>query len=840
MRLAIVAVFFFSGAAGLIYEIVWTRSLSLIFGVTTYAVATVLATFMGGLALGSYLFGSWADRERRSPLFAYALLEAGVGIYALCIPAIFTALRPMYVGLTRLELPFPLLTLGRAALAAAVLLVPTTLMGGTFPLLVRFFVRSRSEVGRAAGILYFINTAGALVGCLAAGFYFIEHLGLAGTTRIAAGTSLAAAAAAALLARARPRGVESSRDARDSIGASDHLLDSVPVRVVLVAIAVSGFTSLAYEVLWSRALLRYVINSTYAFTTMLATFLAGIAFGSAVHAAFLRARRRPLLILAALQAGVALGFALSARLFASLPKITAAALGSEIVGSFRASVATMFISSVAILFVPAVFLGASVPLATEICTRSLARLGVTVGRVYAVNTVGAILGTLATGFLFIPAVGMQATLSAIMATNLVLAFVLLAANADLRTRVVSGAAVCGLWLATLVAVPSDLFRRTFADDPTQEIVFYHEGATDTVAVVARTGQRTIMYEDRRGTAGTYSYAWNFLLGHLPMLLHPGEPRLVLHICFGVGNSLSAVAAHESVERVDNVELSPHVLLAASYFWTNNDVLSNPKVRTIIDDGRNFVMASREQYDVIVLEPPETFTAGIINLYTREFYRDAAARLAPDGVMLQWVPHAEAPLDEERMLFRAFFDVFPHATAWRLLEGGPTLFIGTKQPLRIDYQRLREKMQRERVRQDLELIGIGGVDHFLALFLFDADAFGEFARGAEPVTDDRTVLDFTMPRYIGTGFGLGTFHPRARENGNPPLAAVMERTHWYFEHRSSVLPLLTNLGGEDPAAVKARIDGWAVESKDMRRWTPQNKWRRWAPDAASRSSTTNPG
>src|SRR5262245_41691688 len=169
MRLAIVAVFFFSGAAGLIYEIVWARSLSLIFGITTYAVATVLATFMGGLALGSRLFGGWADNGRRSPLFGYALLEAAVGLYALLVPAIFTALRPAYIELARLGLPFPVLTMGRAALAAAVLLVPTTLMGGTFPILVRFFVRSRADIGRAAGILYFINTAGALFGCLGAG-----------------------------------------------------------------------------------------------------------------------------------------------------------------------------------------------------------------------------------------------------------------------------------------------------------------------------------------------------------------------------------------------------------------------------------------------------------------------------------------------------------------------------------------------------------------------------------------------------------------------------------------------------------------------------------------------
>jgi spermidine synthase len=829
IRPAIIAVFFVSGAAGLIYEIVWTRSFSLIFGVTTYAVATVLATFMGGLALGSYLLGGWADDRRRSPLVRYALLELGVGFYALLVPVILAALRPVYIELARSALPFALLTVGRVVLAALVLLPPTTLMGGTFPILVRYFVRSRSEVGRAAGALYFVNTAGALAGCLGAGFHLIEHLGHIGATRVAAGMSIAAAAAAALLARVGSLETASAPEAPAPANEPTVVLSEGTVRVVLAVIGVSGFTGLAYEVLWTRALPRYVINSTYAFTVMLATFLGAIALGSAVHGLFLRRRRRPLFVFAAIEAGIAVGFALSALLFAHLPAVAAAIRGTEIVGSFRASILTMFISSSLILFFPALCLGATVPLATEICARSLSRLGATVGRVYAFNTCGAIVGSLATGFLLIPAIGMQTALIFVISTNVLLSLVLVAAeSASAAERIGAGVAVAAVSAGALFFVPPDLFRSTFAP-ANQKIIFYSEGATDTVAVVEGMGQRTIMYEDRRGTAGTNSYPFNFLLGHLPMLIHPGEPRTVLHICFGVGNSLSAVTAHESVERIDNVELSPHVLLAAEYFWTNNHVLSNPKVRTIIDDGRNFVMASRERYDVIILEPPETFTAGVINLYTREFYRDAGARLADDGVMLQWMPHGEAPLEEELMLFRAFYDAFPDATAWRLHEGGPTLFIGTKRPLRIDYQRLQEKMGRERIRQDLKLIGVDDVDHLLALFLFDSSAFRELALQAQPVTEDRTVLDFSMPRYLGTGFGLGTFNPVVRHGFEKPLGASFERNKWYFGRRRSVMPLLTNLGAEDPRAIESRIEAWATELRDKRKPIARNLWRRWEPD-----------
>jgi spermidine synthase len=539
----------------------------------------------------------------------------------------------------------------------------------------------------------------------------------------------------------------------------------------------------------------------------------------------LRGRRRALFLFAALQTGVAVGFAVSAALFPHLRTASSTVLGTEIVGSFRDSVLTMFIRAALILFPAAVCLGATLPLATEFCVRGLARLGGAVGRVYAVNTVGCILGSLGAGFVLIPLIGMQGTLLLLISTNLALALLLAASEAaPARQRLTVAAVVLATGAALLSILPSDVFRRTFGQ-PGQEIIFYKEGATDTVAVAESYGQRAILYDDQRGTAGTGSFRENFMFGHLPMLLHPGEPRRVLHICFGVGNSLSAVAAHESLERVDNVELSPHVLDAAHFFWTNNGVLSSPKVRTIIDDGRNYVMATREQYDVILLEPPEMFTAGVINLYTREFYEDAAAHLAPDGLMMQWLPFAEAPLEAERMFFRSFYDVFPNATAWKQLEGGPVLMIGTTQPLTIDYQRLKARMREPRVYRDLELIGVADVDHLLALFVFDNDAFRDFALGAPPITDDQTVLDFSMPRYIGTGFGLGTFNRNVLQDGQGPFGAIMRRGQYYFDHRSSVIPLLTNLAGEDPANISARINARARPLLPPQPFIAQSNWRR---------------
>jgi spermidine synthase len=822
VRRAIVLCFFASGAAGLVYQVLWTRQLSLIFGVTTYAVATVLATFMGGLALGSFFLGRMVDR-RPNALAWYALLELGIGLYALLVTPLFRALAVPYVALHRLDASYTTLAAMRALLAALVLLPPTTLMGGTFPALTRYWVRASAEIGRGAGLLYFVNTSGAIVGCVLAGFLMLEHLGLRGTTITAALLNVAVALLALALSRLERR--TASPAASPSDDAQSGGLSRSGVTLALLCVGMSGFVSLAHEVLWSRALLRYLYNSTYAFTTMLATFLLGIAVGSAVYARWLHRVRRPLLLLGVLQMLVGLGFLVSSVVFPHLPGITDALAGGTRIGSFTQSLWIMVLNASLTLLFPTIVLGASFPLATSLAAQRLASIGSAVGVVYAINTLGAILGSLGTGFVLIPAIGMRGTLTLLIVLSIVGGSTLaLAAVRRAAARVTTITCTVLLLAATLWSAREDVFRLTFAP-PGRRLVYYQEGATDSVAVAEHFGQRVIMYEDQRGTAGTNSFRTNYFFGHLPVLLHPGRPRRVLHICFGVGNSLSAVAAHDDVEHIDSVELSPHVVGAAPYFWTNSGVITHPKVRTIIDDGRNYVMATNETYDIIALEPPETFTAGVINLYTPEFYRDALERLAPDGIMMQWIPTGASPIEQERMLFRAFSDVFPHVTAWQQLDSGCMLLIGTRSPLTIDYLRLRRRMDQPLVRRDMELSGVRDADHLLSFFVFDERGFAEFVRDASPVTDDRTVLDFTIPRYLGSGFGLGSWNIRAQHDGRNPFGEAMIRMNFYGQRRRPVVPLLTNLGGEAPQAIAQRIAASAT-IPIPNDWVPESKFRRW--------------
>ncbi len=811
-RPLILSIFFISGVAALVYEVIWMRWLALTFGVSTYAVSTVLATFMAGLAAGSFYFGRWID-NRENPLRAYAALEFLIGLYALAIPSLFALMRVLFVELHQLDLPAAQFALARALLAGALLLPPTVLMGGTFPILVRFFVRHRSEVGRSAGVLYFLNTLGATFGTLAAGFYLIEHLGLRESNQLAALINFAVALGAGLLSLRTTDGIDAitpeadtGEKAREPAPEPDAVSTSA-MWLVLACIGISGFASLAYEVLWTRALTRFLYNSTYAFTTMLATFLTGIALGSAIYSAWLTRVRRPIVLFAILQLCVGVGFLLSSFLFQDLSSISTGLTGSVEITSFGQSMSTMFLRSALILFLPTVFLGATLPLATDFCTRGIERLGFGLGRVYAVNTCGSILGSLGASFLLIPVFGMRGSIVFLVVLNFAMAGALALQGFNKPAARFGSAILSAVAMASaVVLVPGDLFTSTFASED-QELVFYHEGATDTVGVIeyGPRKQRTIVYDDQRGTAGTNTVPWNFYFAHLPMLLHSGEPSRVLHICFGVGNSLAAVSSYPSVTLVDNVELSPNALLAAPYFWTNDDILSDPKVHTHIEDGRTFVLGTEQTYDVILLEPPEIFTAGVVNIYTKEFYQDAAKRLAPGGMLIQWLMVGQLPVEDEAMFFRALSDAFPYVTAWQQLANGPILLIGHTEPFEVDFSKLLEKMKRPNVLRDMKRIPLFGPEHLLSFFIFDDKAYREFAKNADPVTEDRTVVDFTAPRFEGSGYGFGL-----KVYGQKPPAWrgsvrwLTERGAFYADKRVPVMPYVKNPGDRDLGAIEKRI------------------------------------
>jgi len=706
-------------------------------------------------------------------------------------------------------------------------------MGGTLPVLARYLIQRHGDVGRQTGTLYFFNTLGAVLGCCVAGFFLIEHLGLRASTYVAAGLNFGLAGLAlALHVWMPPKVPKKAAEIATKVVESYQpiALSAKAVRLVVICIGVSGFISLASEVLWARALPRYIYNSTYAYTTILAVFLLGLALGSFIYLFIPFRKSHPVLIFAALEAGAALGLVLALHLFPNLREASAFVLGEQ-VATFGDSVVLMVVRGGLILFLPAVCFGATIPLVTQMCARGIEGVGGLVGRIYAVNTVGAVLGSLGVTFVLVPTIGMYRTAIVFVVGLFLMAISLACAGlGKTRDRLVALAVLVPVAFAATLTLPSDVFRKTFGRMG-DKVLFYEDGVTDTVAVLenAVSGARVIQYGDNRGTASTGTFPWNFMFGHLPALLHPGEPKYGLHICFGVGNSLSAMAATDSIERVDSVELSPHVLDAAQFFWTNNDVLSDPKIRTIIDDGRNYVMATRETYDVIELEPPAIFTAGVVNLYTRDFYEDIYARLADDGVFVQWMPSGNGDMVAEQMLLRAFHEVFPHGTIWiQLTRESPILAVGTKRPLQIDFQLLNEKMNRPRVEEDLRLASIRTAVDLLSMFLFGPDELAEYVKDVHPVTDDKTVVDFTMPKDLASGFGLFPIYMLEQFGVGAFLSANEENVVRLIGMKTSILPYLTNLGAARPQRLEQRILEKPLPKINMvgTSLMKESDWNRW--------------
>jgi spermidine synthase len=739
--------FFGSGASALVYQVVWMRALSLTLSVTVYAVTTVLCAFMAGLALGAMLAGRMADRLER-PLVVFGLIEIGIASLGVLAPHLLLGLAPAYGWLAfQLGDGGPALVLARFLFAAALLMVPCTLMGMTLPLLSRAAVTREEEAGRFAGGLYAANTLGAVAGCIASGFLLIPAWGLTATSSAAAAVNLSVGLGAVALGRGWTRRPGPAVEAAAAAPVSRR------AALAVLGFGISGFTALGYEVLWTRALEQFTHNSTYAYTAMLAMFLLGIGGGSALAAAWVDRARRPLAAFGAVEIAIGLSvigaLLVYMRLLDWIPAF-ATALGG--LASWGRALTVIFAVAGVTLLTTTLLFGATFPFVVRTVVDSVDSVGRRVALAYTVNTAGAILGALGVGFVLLPALGLRGTFLALVALNLFAGALLIAGGSTRIAAGLSAGIAVAAFAVALQAVPDRLFERTFAARY-GELLLYREQITDTVMVTQdATGERFIRYGDGRGTAGTHTFVEDRSYAHLALLLHP-DPKRILNICFGVGNSLSSVTQYP-IERVDAVELSPGVAFAAPFFArTNRNVLDDPRVHLTIQDGRNYLLSHPERYDVIRLDPPELHTAGIVNLYTQEFFELARDHLAPGGIFSIWVNIAYTPEPEMRMIARTAAEVFPYVSIWH----GPFLYSwvinGSVEPRPPDLGILARHLSEPRVRADLATIGIRDPIDFLRYFVMAGDEIRDFAGDAPLVTDDHTRLDFSVPRSVESYYGI---------------------------------------------------------------------------------------
>ncbi len=816
----IYVLFFASGFTALVYEILWIRTLTLVFGTSIHAVSIVLTAFFAGLAIGNYYLGKLADSTRK-PLFLYGLLELLIGIYALVYPLLLGAVSPFYyeaVSSTGWIFTTPLV---RCLLGLVLLLPPSILIGGTLPLIVKHTAKKKRMVGRPLATLYAVNTAGAVGGTLITGLILVGTYGVSRSMVIAAVLNVLIAAVVFLLvmtgierAGVGEAGGESPADrpeaGRSAPGGTGRL------RLVLIVASLSGFVSIAYEVVWTRILIHYTGTTTYAFSTILVTFLAGIAIGGYASRWILRSWKNLWLALAFVEAAIGLTAIASTAVIDSMGAVDLylqSFVSSGRGGGWQEGFVVTLARSSIVMLVPALFMGISLPLAVGIVERGWESAGRTVGNVFSMNTLGAIAGSLAAGFILVPQIGTGWTATLLSGVSIVLFLALLYAGSPGRkpNQLVLVPCVILLIVAGLFS-RKDLFRNVYPDD---KLLFFAEGPAATVAVVTDEDPMNPpylrMFVDGNGLSGTdYSgRRYMKLLGHLPVLMSGEEPRKALVICLGTGMTLGAVSLSPTLERLDCVEISREVVEAASFFSEdNNRVLKSGRADVIVADGRNYLQVTPYEYDLITLEPPPPRSAGVVNLYSREFYVHAAECLAAGGVVCQWIPLHDQSEGDIKLLIRTFIEVFPQVTCW-LIERNELALVGSNAPQTVDLEKFGRYFQTPGVAEDLTSIDIADPYDLLSLFLMNRDGLLEYVGEGETITDDRPVIEFFL---FLPGNRTYRYSPYVRE----PYLPVLEKMRDYRGDVRSVLGSDDDLDAESlfchRTAMRHFIDGTILRNR----------------------------
>lgn len=748
-----------SGFSALVYQVLWLRLLSLTFGVTIHAASTVLGAFMAGLAIGSFAAGRLADRAR-FPLRLFGVVELSIGLCALLTPAALAGVHGAYVAVfTRLPDSALLASIVRFTLPFVILIVPTALMGATLPLVMKSSLRRLEGLGTRAGLLYASNTAGAIVGALAAGLYLIPQIGLRRSFLVAAAVNAAVGLTAIVTSFLREGASRNPGAAPAPVAPvtgqgtvaptpGEHEAPSLRVRYLVLAVfAVSGFASLALEIVWFRVLVIFLGPTSHAFTLMLATVLAGIAIGSYLITPIMRRRFDWLQVLAALQIGAAL---VALRSFHGLrrPPRAPGWLEPLLESSQLAYLAPVALSCVAAILPTAIFFGLAFPVGLRLWAGSgdERRAAEHIGVFYSVNVFGGIVGSIAAGFLLLPGLSSHGALIALAAMFLLSGLALqalLVRRQPVATVVAAAAGLLFVVWGQEVPRPT-AFPRYHAGRPQ---LFHEEGVQTTVTVFGGpgTGDR-VMYIDSHHQAND-SPSMVFIhrrIGLLPAVLHP-RPTRALVIGLGGGVTPGALSQYPGIV-VDVVELSNGVVRGAEFFThVNFDVLRRPNVTVRVDDGRNFLLRTRDLYDVITADAIIPTNAGANNLYSAEYFRLVSQALAPDGIALHW-NGADSPT-QYRLILRAFLKAFPNTTLW----GDGKLMVGWKQRPQVSAARFDAMLNDPALREVLGLMNVQTFDHLARMFRANPEQTRALAGHGPYLTDDRPMIEYfaTLPPEAGT-------------------------------------------------------------------------------------------
>jgi predicted membrane-bound spermidine synthase len=752
LKALVTAIFFASGAASLILQVIWFKQLQFVLGSTTLSVSVAVASFFFGLSVGSAFGGQAADTVAR-PLRIYGFLELTLALVSLAVTA-FLSRWSIWVGWLS-----PMLDLGSAVrlplivlLSLATLSLPTMLMGATLPFLVRFLARSRTELANQVGLLYGFNTLGAAIGALAAGFILIGLLGITGSSLFASIVYVCVGGSSLIAARhQRPLAVEERKPELVLRKSSE----GGEVTLLIWLFACSGFVSIAYEVVWFRFLTNISTSSVYAFSGMLGTYLFGLVIGALVCAKFLAPHKDHLLRYFALtQLGIAVAATLTLAILGKAG--TFHSLLSPIVAEFIPVRARMllgddvsfFLTCVVALLLPTTLIGISFPLASELTATRMSVLGRRIGALYALNTIGGVLGSLAAGFVLIPYLGSQWALTALIFVNILLFITITVSRPGLLTSLWRpGAMALSVVLVSLLLFGPHYLERQLTAFKGAKVLELRESRGATFAVLEYDDQAAGVYQQL--VVNSKSYASNrpegrrymAAMGHYPVLLHTGPAETAAVICIGTGTTVGALTTHAELRSIYAVDLAPAVFDFAPHFVPiNKRFYENPKVHKVVADGRNYLLGTQNTFDVITLEPPPPHDAGVVNLYTEEFYALAKQRMRPGAVLAQWAPMDMGRGVLSKMILKAMLKQFKHVSLW-LPDRMEGVAIASDEPLQIDRDMLARRMSAPAVADDLTAIGISSPEHLLATFVAADETLAAYLSDTPSLTDDRPRIEY---------------------------------------------------------------------------------------------------
>jgi len=786
--------FTFSNMASLVYEVVWGRELGYVFGTTAYAVSAVLAAFMTGLALGSFIFGRLADRQEPVRLFAF--LELGIGVYGILTIWLFSALTHPYIFISKSLSGASFLFL-QVALAMAVLLIPTTLIGGTFPVMSKIHARRFEQLGERISDVYSLDTIGAAAGAFASGFILIPFLGLARTTVFAAALNLLVGA---LIYQRLPE---------LQLKAPERLKREVSLgafeKTVLASFFLSGFAALTYEVVWTHMLGTVFSTSIYAFSTILTAFMAGLALGSYLVGKVVDRLKDPVGAFIYVELGIAVCAILLLSAFSKMD-ILFLKLYYSLNSSFVALFTAFFLLFFTLFLLPTTLMGSTMPLVSRIFTRALPEVGEDIGSIFSSNTLGGILGSLAGGFLLLPLLGVEKAIIAASLFNITSA-ALLFQHSKLDKNSFLGAlaifAAIGFLFTSYSISPltgGAYYQGTRLErmedynrvKEQTEILFTKEDPHGVVAVTRYKGATSLLINGKIDASnGIEDLTTEYMLAYAPLMLHPA-PEKVLNIGLGGGFTLSAIEDFNEVRAIDVVEINPAVVEATmeEFSELNDHALSDPRANLVVADARNFLLVNDRKYDVVISEPSNPWLGGESGLFTEEFYRLVKKRLEEDGVFVQWVPLYDLRAEDLKVLLKTFQKVFTHTHTFLTASAGDMIVVGSAKDMDYDYKLMKDRLSRPVLKRRFTVFAASSerqrtanqdIESFFSYYALSPEEVRSYASGARDTNrDDHPLIEFASARF--------NFMNTTR------TSSILDIVHFKLESSSAILvsPPISNL------------------------------------------------